>query len=183
MELAVPNSVILANFVWDTCALNELVKDTEAIKWCKIAIEAGHRYYITTVQERELAGVPDRKLTYGDASTWGNPQTKIFSILDTLSFCRISCITTLYPEFWLLDGSMRILEGSGKRLEMYNAIYNNNNHHKRDAIIAEATVYHGCKLISKDGRFMRKVNSFFPNTAITYDEYKVILKEIADHAD
>ncbi len=172
MDFMEPSRNEFQNYVWDTQALNLLATDDEMIEYCKRVYKVGHRYYITMVQVRELAGWPDRKMNYNDPSAWNMRQNQTFEIMETLDFHRLSCIALLYPDFWILDGSMRILEDSGRRIDMFYDIYNNNNHHKRDATIAEAAVYHGCVLITNDGRLKKKVNKFFPKRAITYEEYK-----------
>lgn len=166
------------NFLWDTNSLNKLAADSKMIQCCYDAIGSGHCYYITTVQERELMGVPDRTLEYDNLSKWGPVQHKTLDIIKSLGFRKISCIALFYHNFTLLDGSMRILEPYGPRIDMFNSIYNHNNHHKRDATIAEAAIYHGCTLITGDKRLRNKVNLFFPNKAITFDEYKNIIFSI-----
>lgn len=163
------------NYVWDTQSLNQLATDDEMIEQCKQAIGLGHRYYITEVQERELVGFPDRKMNYQDASAWASPESQTLAAMNILGFLRLSCVALLYPHFWILDGSMRILEMSGLRIDMFNEIYNNNNNHKRDATIAEATIFHGCTLITNDKRLKNKVNKYFPGKAITYAEYKDVV--------
>lgn len=168
------------NYVWETNALNRLADDIEMLRHCHATIEEGHRYYITTVQERELIGIPDRTMKYDDVSKWGSAQKKAFEIMEALDFKRVSCVPLLYRNFWLLDGSMRILEDNGIRTDMFNSIYNNNNRHKRDATIAEAAMYHGCTLISNDGRLRNKVNCFFPSSAISFEEYKNIVSMLRD---
>jgi hypothetical protein len=188
MEFSEPDKDTFQNYVWDTQALNRLAIDKEMVIICKSAIDAGHRYYITSVQERELMGIPDRTMQYEDANAWGTHQTKTFEVMEHLKFRRLSCIALLYQNFWTLDGSMRILETSGSRIEMFNEIYHNNNHHKRDATIAEAVIYHGCILITNDKRLRNKVNKFFPECAITYEKYKDTILELQqqealDHAD
>ncbi len=176
------------NYIWDTQTLNALAGDTEMISLCRNSMSKGHRHFITTVQERELAGIPDRTMQYRDSNAWGESQKKTFAVVEELGFCCLSCVALLYHNFWILDGSMRILESSGTRVDMFNEIYNNNNHHKRDATIAEAAVYHGCTLITNDKRLRNKVNKYFPATAITYDEYKETLTGLLsaegnNHAD
>ena len=175
MEYCNPDKNGFQNYVWDTQSLNQLAEDDEMIERCKQAICLGHRYYITTVQERELMGVPDRKMNYEDPSAWSKPKEQTFKVMDSLNFLRLSCVALLYPNFWVLDGSMRILETSGPRIDMFNEIYNNNNRHKRDATIAEATIFHGCTIITNDDRLKKKINIYFPGRAITYAEYKDIL--------
>ena len=171
MDCIKPNGNGFQNYVWDTQSLNLLASDDEMIALCKNAYNAGHRYHITTVQERELAGIPDRTGKYDSPSSWGTSQKHTFEVMESLYFCRISCVALLYLNFWLLDGSMRLLEDSGPRIDMFNEIYNNNNHHKRDATIAEAAT-----------------NKYFPGTAITYNEYKerilaLTSKETTTYAD
>ena len=188
MDFMEPNENEFQNYVWDTQALNLLATDNEMIEGCKRAYTVGHRYYITMVQVRELAGWPDRKMNYTDPNAWSQRQDQTFEILEALDFRRLSCVALLYPGFWILDGSMRILEDSGQRIDMFYEIYNNNNRHKRDATIAEAVVYHGCILITNDDRLRRKVNKYFPGTATTYEEYKNLLfsmdiREGSNHAD
>lgn len=172
MELIEPLGNGYKNYVWDTNSLNKLADDPQMIQCCHKAIRNGHRYYITTVQERELTGVPDRTLEYDNPSKWDTVQQKTFDVMESLGFKQVSCVGLLYLNFILLDGSMRVLESSGPRIDMFNSIYNNNNHHKRDATIAEATIYHDCTLISGDNRLRNKVNRFFPDSAISFDEYK-----------
>ena len=189
MEFIDPNkNGFLKNYVWDTQALNQLTLDDNMKNLCSIAYCHGHRYFITIVQARELNGVPDRTMKYSNADAWKSPQAETFEIMEALKFSRLSCVSLLYPNFWLLDGSMRILEDNGSRTDMFYAIYNNNNHHKRDATIAEATIYHECILISNDKRLRNKMNKFFPGSAITYDEYRDYLiaqqfQEVPNHAD
>lgn len=188
MDFVEPSGNGFQNYVWDTQSLNLLATDNEMIECCKRAYIVGHRYYITLVQVRELAGWPDRKMNYDDPNAWGTRQDETFRIMETLDFHRLSCVAVLYPGFTILDGSMRLLGDSGLRMDMFYDIYNNNNHHKRDAIIAEAVVYHGCTLVTNDERLRKKVNKYFPGTAITYAEYKNVLSSIdiredSDHAD
>lgn len=176
------------NYIWDTQSLNELATDAEMVALCKRAFDAGQRYFITTVQERELVGVPDRTMKYSDDGAWGEYQERTLLLMEELNFCRCSCVALFYQNFWLLDGSMRILPDSGPRTDLFNDIYNNNNHHKRDATIGEAAVYHGCTLITNDKRLRNKVNKYFPGTAISYDEYKNTLErlfsaEVSENAD
>lgn len=175
MELIEPLGNGFKNYVWDTNSLNKLAADPQMIQYCHKAIRNGHRYYITTVQERELTGIPDRTLEYDNPSKWGTVQQKTFDVMESLDFKQVSCVGLLYRYFIVLDGSMRVLESSGSRIDMFNSIHNNNNHHTRDATIAEATIYHGCTLISGDGRLRNKVNRYFPDSAISFDEYKHIV--------
>lgn len=159
------------NYIWDTQALNLLAKDVKAISMCQDAINYGHRYYITQVQTRELIGIPDRSMKYTDSSAWGKSENNTLEVLENLGFRRLSCVALGYLNFWILDGSMRLLESCGPRVDMFNDIYNGNNHHKRDATIAEATIYHNCILITNDKRLRNKINKHFPERAITYDYY------------
>lgn len=188
MDFVEPSGNGFQNYVWDTQSLNLLATDNEMIERCKGAYNEGHRYYITMVQVRELAGWPDRKMNYDDPNAWSMRQDQTFIVMETLDFHRLSCVAVLYPGFFILDGSMRLLEDSGLRIDMFNDIYNNNNHHKRDAIIGEATVYHRCCLISNDKRLRNKINKYFPETAITYEEYRNLIsaldiREESTHAD
>ena len=160
------------NYIWDTQALNALAEDEEMISLCQRAIEKGHRYYITMIQQRELSGVPDRKMNYDNPNAWGHGQKNTIYTINKLGFACLSCVAQFYVGFWLLDGSMRILDNSGIRIDMYNDIYNRNKSHKRDATIAEAAAYHECTLITDDKRLHKKVNKYYPSTAITYDDYK-----------
>ena len=188
MEFVEPDRERFQNYLWDTQALNLLAADSEMIEQCKNAYEAGHRFFITMVQYRELAGVPDRTMKYSDVDAWKSPQKKTFETMEELKFSRLSCVSLLYPNFWTLDGSMRVLETAGPHVDLFYDIYNNNNHHKRDATIAEAAAYHQCILISNDKRLRNRTNKYFPESAITYEEYKNALivqqfQEESHHAD
>ena len=187
MDLIEPSNCF-QNYIWDTQTLNVLAEDAEMISLCRYSTSKGHRHFITTVQERELAGIPDRTMQYLDPNAWRESEKRSFAVMEELGFCRLSCVSLLYQNYWILDGSMRILESSGTRVDMFHEIYNNNNHHKRDATIAEAAVYHGCTLITNDKRLRNKVNKYFPDSAITYGEYKETLTGLLsaegnNHAD
>lgn len=72
-------------------------------------------------------------MKYSDVDAWRSPQKKTFETMEKLKFSRGSCVRQLYPDFWILDGSMRVLETAGHHITISYDIYNN-NHHKRDVM-------------------------------------------------
>lgn len=172
-ECVYPSAENPNNFVFDTNNINRLALDAIAIEKCKLAIKHGYQFYITDVQVREFMGVPDRKGTYSDPASWHMSENldQIRSIIKNLNIQHISCVALLLKHFWTLDGSMRILDDKGPLFEMFQTIHNKNRSHLRDATIAEATVYNHCKLVTNDRRLRNKMNSFFPGSAITYEDF------------
>lgn len=172
-ECVQPSAENPNNFVFDTNNINRLATDITTVEKCKLAIDHGYRFYITDVQVREFMGVPDRKGTYCDPTSWcpSNNLERIRCLIKKLNMQHISCVALFLKNFWTLDGSMRILDDNGPLVEMFQAIHNKNRSHLRDATIAEATVHNHCKLITNDKRLRNKMNSFFPGSATTYEEF------------
>ena len=98
MEYIEPNSDF-QNYIWDTQSLNKLATDAEMVSLCKKAFVTGQRYFITTVQERELVGVPDRTMKYSDGDAWGKYQERTLLLMEKLNFCRCSCVVLFYHNF------------------------------------------------------------------------------------
>lgn len=179
-DCVTPNINNHNNYVFDTNILNRLAKEPVNIELCNLAVEHGYCFFITDVQIRELNGIPDRTGNYADSCAWRPAENAalIFSIIRKLHMEYISCVALLLLNFWTLDGSMRILDDKGPYYEMFQTIHNKNPHHLRDATIAESTIYNHCKLISNDKRLRNKMNSFFPNSAMPYDEFINMLHEV-----
>lgn len=164
------------NILLDTCVYDKRLcgNDTDIDK-LKSAMDYGFQYFKTDVQEREISGVPDRKRTY-DKPWETNPNAPaIMKIMKYLDVKKVSCYAhPMYLYFVILDGTFRVMEDENStdpRVKMFYEIYNHNKNHLRDAIIAEASIYNNCKLVSTDGRLIRKVNKFFEGSAIHYDDF------------
>lgn len=183
----IPDETNKHNYVIDTCVFDKkLATDENSVAHFCSMIPKGYCYFYTTAQQREIKGIQDRKGDYTALSPSGNMQ-KILDVIEALSVKRISCCTVFYPDFMLLDGTFRFLEETGEnatRYAMTMAIDNNNNNHRKDAIIAEATIYNKCKLITTDRRLLNKVNHYFPGCAVHFDEFilrlKTIEREVSD---
>lgn len=165
------------NFVFDTCIFEQgLSNDFQVVKMCKAKLSEKYRFFITQAQLREISGVPDRKLTYNESSTW-KPSGKIKDIEEIfmdLRVKRISCLSLFYLNFTVLDGTFR--EWYDKTSEepiakMLYEIDKNNNNHRRDAVIAESAIYNNCNYISMDSRPIRIVNKYFPCRAFHYNDF------------
>ena len=173
-ECCVPDSNNKHNYLFDTCVLDKkLAQDEKNVEKCKATLFMGYRYFFTTVQEREIAGVQDRTGDYKKQTPSVN-YAEILRIFEELEFGRVSCCTVFYPNFMLLDGSFRFLEETGiheKRAEMTKAIDNNNNNHRRDAITAESAIYNNCTLVTTDKRLYNKVKLYFPYQVLYFDDF------------
>lgn len=173
-DLKNSNNIILDSCVYDKRLLN----NNNDINKLKKATNNGYAFYITEIQNRELCGVPDRTYKYNDWEPNPNIE-KLKSIIDELCVKRVSCYGNVgYQYMVLLDGTYRVIEdesSNDERVKMFYDIFNHNNHHLRDAIIAEAAIYNNCVLVSIDGRLIRKVNSHFENKAMNYDEFIKLL--------
>lgn len=161
-------------FMFDTCALNRIVSIPEHINILKQAeTKLGYKYFISDVQERELKGIPDRTLDYENPNAYkaSKQGEKALQYIQMLNMTKASCIASTYKDFTRADGSMRFASRTGKRAEMFNAICLNNNHHRRDAIIAEASINEDCILITVDNRLHKKTNQFYPESSMLYDDF------------
>ena len=169
----IPNKENIYNYVFDTNVIDFLTKDANSINHCTRLIKKGHCYYITDVQDREIAGTPDRTGDYRNNDAWRRPKNadEMFNLVEVLNMKTLSCIASLRLNFWLLDGSMRILKKTGTRTEMFKSIHNSNSRYISDAQIAEAAIYHDCFLITNDFRLQKKVNEYFPGRAISLLDY------------
>ena len=169
------------NYMLDTCTINRLADSEENTKLLFHSIQYGYRYYKTDVQDRELIGIPDRTLEYEKAEAWKtSARAKIaIGILDGINAERIPCVATPLRNFWLLDGSMRLWpdKGTGRVADMMDEIFNGNIHHMRDAVIAEATVFSNCILITADKRLYKKLKNYYPENVINYCDF---LSKITD---
>lgn len=168
------------NFLFDSCVYDKrLLENSTDINKLKRAKKIGYLYFKTAVQEREIYGIPDRNFSYKKPWTSNPNAHKIMKILDALDVKRISCYGHPgYLCFTALDGTYRVMESESSmetRVKMFYDIYNHNNRHLRDAIIAEAAIYNHCMLISVDNRLIRKVNNYFENAAMSYDEFIKLL--------
>ena len=169
----IPNKDNKDNYVFDTNVLEVLAKDVELIKRCTYFIKKGHCYYITDVQGREIVGVPDRTGDYRNNEAWRRPESAdaMLSLIELLEIKTISCIASLRLNFWILDGSMRVLESAGVCAKMFDSIHNSNKRYISDAQIAEAAIYHDCLLLTNDRRLQKKVTDFFPGRAFSLVDY------------
>lgn len=170
-----------SKFMFDTCALNRIVSYPEHIDILKQAeIKLNYKYFITEVQERELNGIPDRTLDYENPKAYKSSKQgeKALQYIQLLNMTKASCIATAYKDFTRADGSMRFPSSTGRKAEMFDAICLNNNHHKRDAMIAEASINEGCILITVDNRLYKKINQFYPDSSKLYDDFISSLKNI-----
>jgi len=77
----------------------------------------------------------------------------------------------LRQNFWVLDGSMRMLENTGVRTKMFESIHNSNKRYISDAQIAEAAIYHECFLVTNDRRLQKNVTDYFPGRAFSLIDY------------
>lgn len=163
----VPSDDIQHNLLLDTCAINEIVKSTDVICAIKELKNKGFIYYISDVQMRELSGIIDRKemkMTVDETIKESNKS--ILSFLKDIDCKRVSCVALLLEEFWVLDGSFRLIDENSSTYTMFKEIHNNNIHHIKDAVIAEAAIYNNCTLITKDRRLNKKVNQYFSGRSI-----------------
>ena len=175
-ECYAPNIENPHNYLLDTCVFDKKLSPShEDVNLLLGASKRGYEFYVTELQSREIHGVPDRKGTYD--TKWEQPEnaTIIEEIFELLDVKRVSCYGHIgYKWFVLLDGTYRLIEDENnddERVKMFYDIFNHNNRHLRDAIIAEAAIYNHCTLVSVDNRLIKKVNSHFENRAISYDEF------------
>lgn len=172
----IPNEKNKNNILFDSCVYDKrLLGNSDDIEKLLLAISSGYAYFKTEVQEREICGVPDRNYAYDKPWIPNSNADQIMKILKELDVKRVSCYGHVgYQYFVLLDGTYRPIENENskdERVKMFYDIFNHNDRHLRDAIIAEAAIYNHCILVSVDNRLIRKVNSHFANRAMNYDEF------------
>ena len=163
------------NFLFDTCALIHLSKNLCVAEKMKEKLKDNYRYYICTVQNGEISGVPFKKLEKYFSSNWVRHQDHdtITDIAKILEIRRVSCVALPFHDFCVLDGSFRefIDYSSEPKSAMFYEIWNMNWKHIMDAIIGEAAIYNNCYLISTDGRLINTVNKHFDGRAMEYKDF------------
>jgi len=135
------------NYMLDTSAIEHL--DSEQKKLCVRSLSFDYRYFVTDVQIRELLGVPDRTLDYKNPK-YNPPSEKINTLnqlFSDLNIKWVDCVVNLHLNFWLLDGSMRILEEDSLESDIFREIHKGKNRYTNDATIAEAAIKNHCVLI------------------------------------
>ncbi len=167
-----PSDDILHNFIFDTCAINDIIKSQESIAKVIELAKLGNNYYITDVEYRELKGIIDRNGKSGIVKEEVQKKNEpVLRFLKEHNFKRVSCIAALLPNFWILDGSFRLFDEASILAPMVNDIHNNNLRHMKDAINAEAAIYNNCILVTSDDRLNKKVNKYFAGRSITTKEF------------
>lgn len=172
----IPDTNISHNILFDSCVYDKrLLHNSKDIQKLKKMINIGFSYYYTIVQEREIIGVPDRKLKYNELWSPNPNAARELEILKSIEAKRISCYGhVMYSDFVILDGTYRPIESKNnpeKRVQMFYSIFNDNLNHLRDAIIAEAAIYNNCTFVSADKRPVNIVNQYFPKRALLYDNF------------
>ena len=166
----IPSDDIEHNFLFDTCAINEIMKHSDVVEVLKKTKE--YNYYISDAQMRELNGIVDRKemkMTIDENVRKSNENT--FEFIKNINCKRVSCVALLLENFWILDGSFRAIDEKSSTYPMFNEIHNNNLHHIKDAVIAEATIYNNCTLVTNDSRLNKKVNKYFTGRSLMYEDF------------
>ena len=162
------------NFLLDTCALIYLSNNPYVVKKMKEKVNDNYRYFICTVQNGEINGVPFRNLTKYFSSNWArHPDIEsITEIAKILDIKRVSCMTIPFHDFSILDGSFRELidHSSEPKSTMFYEIWSSWKY-TMDAITAEAAIYNHCHLISADDDLITTVNKYFNGQAMKYSDF------------
>lgn len=178
----IPDNNVDHNILFDTCAINKIMKSEEFMKKVKKMKELGFNYYIPDALMRELKGVVDRKA--GGMQVYDNVKEeneRVFDFINEINGKRVSSLALLLQNYWILDGSFRTIDKSDDAYAMFNEIHHNNIHHLKDAVIAEAAIHNNCTLVTNDKRLNKKVNSHFASRSMLCEEFEekinLLLKE------
>lgn len=158
--------------LFDTCAINKIMKSEEFMKKVKKIKELGFNYYIPDAMMRELQGVVDRKnggMQIDDNIRKENE--KVFEFIKEINGKRVSSVALLLENYWKLDGSFRLINEKADTFDMFKEIHNGNIHHLKDAVIVEAAIYNNCILVTSDKRLNKKVNHYFNNRSMLCEEF------------
>lgn len=160
----------LSDYMLDTSVLNKLLENPNHIEMCVDSKIHGFAYFITFAQEREIWGVPDRKV-FEVTPSFLQKRNALENLCVRLGVTKVSCVTVLLHNFCVLDGKMRHLDDCSDTADLFNAIYRNNKNYLRDAIIAEAAVANKCTLVTADNKLGKRMKKHIAGQAIFYDEF------------
>lgn len=169
----IPDKNIEHNILFDTCAINKIMKSEEFMDKVKKMKELGFNYYIPDALMRELKGVVDRKA--GGMQVYDNVKEEnesVFDFIKEINGKRVSSLALLLKNYWILDGSFRSIDEKAEAYPMFSEIHNDNIHHLKDAVIAEAAIHNNCTLVTNDKRLNKKVNSHFANRSMLCEEFE-----------
>ena len=106
---------------------------------------------------------------------------KVFKFINEIDCKRVSSLPLLLENYWILDGSFRLISEKAETYPMFSEIHNDNIHHLKDAVIAEAAIHNNCTLVTNDKRLNKKVNSHFASRSMLCEEFEekinLLLKE------
>lgn len=179
----------------DTSAYNYIAKKTELLDELKQSNAYGFRYYSTAIQDRELSGegakTYNRECEPIRKKSMRPELIKEFDSIDEeLNIISVPEVAVAMKNHTRVDGTNRFIsEKSLSRIVFEEIIQNNDEEsdmpyeHSHDAIIAEASVYYECILVSNDKKQRNAVNLHVSNGAITVDELLKVISEVVKEHD
>lgn len=182
----------LNNYMFDTSAYNYLNLSAEKLSLVEKSIEYGFCYYSTGIQDMELSGYGAKVYNKECKPVIKNPVSPEFvekmKIIDNkLNIKKVPEIAICMRDHTRVDGTCRFAAKEGKNIDLFKEIMNKNKPssskpyaYSHDAVIAEASIYYNCILVTNDGELKDTVNEFFCDKAITVDELINKIKKVCN---
>lgn len=190
-----PNRNNKNNYMLDTSAYNYIAIKPELLDVLKQSTAYGFFYYSTAIQDRELAGkgakTYNRECEPVRKKTMSPELIKKFDSIDReLNIILVPEVAVVMKNHTRVDGTNRFIsEKSLSRIVFEEIIKNNDkesempHEYTYDAIIAEASVYYECTLVSNDRKQRNAVNLHVSNGAITVDELLKVISEVKEQGE
>ncbi|WP_251390608.1 hypothetical protein [Mediterraneibacter agrestimuris] len=190
-----PNRNNKNNYMLDTSAYNYIARKPELLDVLKQSTAYGFCYYSTAIQDRELAGkgakTYNRECEPVRKKTMSPELIKKFDSIDReLNIILFPEVAVVMKNHTRVDGTNRFIsEKSLSRIVFEEIIKNNDKEsdmpyeYNYDAIIAEASVYYECTLVSNDRKQRNAVNLHVSNGAITVDELLKVISEVKEQGE
>lgn len=155
-------------YMFDTSALNHLVRLPEDFSVIYRSKFRGFEYLFTEPQILEAKNNLTTNAALG---------MDLLELMIKIQTKYVGPIATSVENSWLLDGTRDFLsENETDTIAMFFARFNDNQKRYNDALIAVTGIHNGCIIITNDKKFRRDVNKFFPERAITYENFIDCLK-------
>ena len=166
------------NYMFDTTAINKLVERPDDVNiLMRASQELGYEYFRCRIQDGEIIGMKSDSSFHKEFSSDSVKSVKMREIIKTLSIRKVPCIAAFVQRGIILNGTSYLADSNGKRLEVFERVFNGNPENIEDAIIVESGIHHNCIIVSNDKAMCDNTRAIFPGKAIWYKRFIDNIKE------
>lgn len=160
------------NFMFDTTTINKLAENPEDVKiLSEASTKLGYEYFRCRIQDGEVIGMKSDGTFHKDFSSDNEKSQKMQNIILTLPIRKIPCLAAFVQRGILLDGTSYLADSHGKRLDVFERVFNSKPDNIEDAIIVESGIHHNCIIVSNDKAMCDNTRAIFPGKAIWYRRF------------